>query len=56
VASLASEADYRRLADRFAVRRTNPGFWAVSDQLVDAYVASAPREAGILDSSRLENR
>jgi hypothetical protein len=56
VASLASEADYRRLADRFAVRRTNPGFWAVSDQLVDAYVASAPREAGILDYSRLENR
>jgi hypothetical protein len=56
VAALGSEGDYRKLADRFAVRRTNPGFWAVSDQMLEAYLASAPLEAGILDYSRLENR
>jgi hypothetical protein len=56
VAALSSEGDYRKLADRYAVRRTNPGFWAVSDQLMDAYAASAPIEAGVLDYSRLENR
>jgi predicted amidohydrolase len=56
VAALGSEGDYRKLADRYAVRRTNPGFWAVSDQLMDAYAASAPIEAGVLDYSRLENR
>jgi hypothetical protein len=56
VAALGSEADYRKLADRFAVRRTSPGFWAVSDQMLEAYLASAPLEAGILDYSRLENR
>ena len=37
VAGLASEADYRKLADRFAVRRTNPQFWAASDALHEAY-------------------
>ena len=34
-----SEADYRKLADRFAVRRTNPQFWAASDAMHDAYGA-----------------
>ncbi|MBL8447299.1 MAG: fatty acid cis/trans isomerase, partial [Zoogloeaceae bacterium] len=37
IAGLASEEDYRRLADRFAVRRTAPDFWAVSDDLHAAY-------------------
>ena len=56
VAALGSEADYGKLADRFAVRRTNPGFWAVSDRMIEDYLASVPLEAGILDYSRLENR
>src|SRR5574338_64457 len=37
IAGLASEDDYRRLADRYAVRRTSPGFWAASDELHAAY-------------------
>jgi hypothetical protein len=56
VRGLASEADYRALADRFAVRRTSAAFWATSDALHDAYRGSAPLEAGLFDYNRLENR
>lgn len=56
VSALSSEADYRKLADRHAVRRTDAGFWAASDQMIDAYRAAAPREAGLFDYSRVENR
>jgi hypothetical protein len=56
LAALRSEADYRALADRHAVRRSDPGFWAVSDALLDAYQRWSPVEAGLLDYGRLENR
>lgn len=55
-ATLASEADYRVLADRHAIRRTDPGFWAASDALMQAYRQWAPAEAGLLDYGRLQNR
>jgi Fatty acid cis/trans isomerase (CTI) len=56
IRALASEDDYRRFADRFAVRRTDPAFWATSDAMTDAYARLAPREAGLFDYNRLENR
>lgn len=56
IAGLKSEADYRTLADRFAVRRTSSHFWAASDALMAAYQRWAPADAGLLDWSRLENR
>ncbi len=56
VAALSSEADYRDLADRYVIRRTDPAFWAASDALQDAYRRVAPMEAGLLDYGRLENR
>jgi hypothetical protein len=56
VAGLESQADYRKLADRFAVRRTNRRFWSVSDSLHEAYRAQAPVEAGLFDYNRLDNR
>lgn len=56
IAGLGSEEDYRRLADRYSVRRTAPDFWQVSDDLHEAYTRLAPLEAGILDYNRLENR
>lgn len=56
VAALTSEADYRALADRHAIRRSNPQFWAASDALIDAYLRSDPADAGLLDYGRLENR
>lgn len=56
IGKLASEKDYRALADRFAIRRTSPNFWAASDALVDGYAKWAPLEAGLFDYNRLENR
>ena len=56
VGALNSEADYRRLADRFAIRRTNPAFWADSDEVLAAFAAWAPAEAGLFDYRRLESR
>lgn len=56
VEGLQSEADYRALADRFAIRRSHADFWAASDALMQAYQRHSPREAGVLDWSRLENR
>jgi hypothetical protein len=56
VRALSSAADYRALADRFAIRRTHPQFWAYSDALQDAYLDLAPAEAGLFDYNRLENR
>ena len=53
---LASPADYDALAARFAVRRTDPAFWAFSDALHSAYANEQPLSAGILDYARLENR
>jgi hypothetical protein len=56
IGSLASEDDYRKLADRYAVRRTNARFWATSDELMDAYARWGGVEAGLFDYNRLENR
>lgn len=56
VQGLGSDADLQRLAQRFSVRRTDPRFWEVSDTLHDYWQQSAPREAAILDYSRLESR
>ncbi len=56
VGALSSEADYQSLADRFAMRRTNPRFWTFSDLLQEAYVHMAPDEAALFDYNRLENR
>jgi hypothetical protein len=53
---LAGEADWRALADRWAVRRTAPDFWATSDAMHAAYRRWSPGEAGLLDLNRLENR
>ncbi|HEY4068380.1 MAG TPA: fatty acid cis/trans isomerase [Burkholderiaceae bacterium] len=55
-AAIASEADYRAIADRHAIRRSDPGFWAASDALMDAYQRWSPLEAGLFDYGRLENR
>lgn len=56
VQGLGSDDDLQRLAQRFSVRRTDPRFWEVSDALHDHWQQTAPREAAIMDYSRLENR
>ncbi|HUI19565.1 MAG TPA: fatty acid cis/trans isomerase [Methylocella sp.] len=56
VASLKSEDDYRRLGDRFMVRRTDPRFWEFSDLLQAAEARMDQADRGLLDYNRLENR
>ncbi|MDO6706712.1 fatty acid cis/trans isomerase [Photobacterium sp. 1_MG-2023] len=51
-----SEADYRALLDKVAVRRTAPEFWTFSDQLNALFRQNHPIEGGLLDYNRLENR
>ncbi len=56
VARLADETDLVKLTDRFGVRRTDRRFWPLSDALHGEWRRTAPREAAILDYSRLDNR
>jgi hypothetical protein len=56
VKKLDSTAAYTDLTMRFAVRRTNPQFWAHSDTLHTAYRQGFPVEAGLFDLNRFENR
>lgn len=56
VQGLASEADYRRLRDHYGIRRSDPDFWTISDDIHAYYAAKQPGDAGILDYNRLENR
>ncbi|WP_374266794.1 fatty acid cis/trans isomerase [Zoogloea sp.] len=56
VEALGSDADLLHLTQRFAIRRTDSRFWVVSDAIHDLWRESTPREAAILDYSRLDNR
>lgn len=56
VAGLRSEADYGRLAEGYAVRRTDPGFWQHSDRLHEDRAHRWPVEAAMFDYNRMENR
>jgi hypothetical protein len=56
IAGMASQADYHKLADRFAVRRTTTPVWAVKDALHDAHAAWAASEAALFDFNRFRNR
>jgi hypothetical protein len=52
----AGDDDVQRLHQRFAVRRTDARFWRISDAVHDYWQSAEPRQAAILDYSRLENR
>lgn len=54
--SLESDADYGTFMDRYGVRRTDPRFWLHSDQLHQAFNLIDPRDGGLFDYNRLENR
>jgi hypothetical protein len=55
VSRLADDGGLVRLTDRFGVRRSDPRFWPLSDALHAEWRRTAPREAAVLDYSRLEN-
>ncbi|MCB1930825.1 MAG: fatty acid cis/trans isomerase, partial [Rhodocyclaceae bacterium] len=55
-AALDGEAAYSRLADRFAVRRTDRSFWRHLDDVHRSAREADPLAFGLLDLNRLENR
>lgn len=56
VVMLKTQKDYSALLDSFGIRRTHPNFWFVSDAIANLNRQDRPRESGILDYNRLENR
>ncbi|TEW53977.1 9-hexadecenoic acid cis-trans isomerase [Psychromonas sp. RZ22] len=47
---------FQELITRYGVRRSNPNFWSVSDQLHKLYLQQDPIEYGLFDYNRLINR
>ncbi|WP_439509940.1 fatty acid cis/trans isomerase [Marinimicrobium koreense] len=56
VRAMSEERDYRKLKDRYGVRRSDPNFWEISDDIHALYRERAGVRAGLLDYNRLENR
>jgi hypothetical protein len=54
--SMRSAVDYAALVSRYGVRRTDSRFWPLSDALYTRYQQDYPREAGLFDLNRYENR
>ncbi|MGD8176002.1 fatty acid cis/trans isomerase [Marinimicrobium sp. ARAG 43.8] len=54
--SMKSESDYQALKDRFGIRRSDPNFWQISDDIHALYRTRDGHDAGLLDYNRLENR
>ncbi len=53
---MATTEQYSELLEAFAIRRTHPEFWQVSDQLHETHQQQNPINYGLLDYNRLENR
>tara|TARA_R110000823_G_scaffold91174_9_gene201187 strand:- start:1750 stop:4002 length:2253 start_codon:yes stop_codon:yes gene_type:complete len=56
VAAMRDADDYTSLVSRYGVRRTAPWIWRVSDDMSAHYRKTFPREAGLFDLNRYENR
>jgi hypothetical protein len=56
IESMRGEDDYANLVTRFGVRRNQAAFWPVSDSIHASYRQQFPREAGLFDLNRYENR
>lgn len=56
IAGLRDEAGYAAFLDKYGIRRTSEGFWAISDALHRDMQGSMGIEYGLLDYNRLENR
>ena len=54
--AMRSEEDYAALVTRYGVRRNQATFWPMSDNLYEQYRTLQPREAGLFDLNRYENR
>jgi hypothetical protein len=56
IIALRSEQDYAELVSRYGVRRNAAWFWKLSDKFYAHYKKYYPREAGLFDLNRYENR
>lgn len=56
IETLRTEVDYSALLDRYGVRRTDPRFWPISDQVLASYQSAEPLNYGVLDYNRYDNR
>lgn len=56
LSSIKENTDYIAILDKYAVRRSDPNFWAFSDEIHQWYQKDQPIEAGLLDYNRFENR
>jgi hypothetical protein len=56
IESLRSEQDYAKLVSFYGVRRTQQEFWTQSDAINAHYKKTFPRESGLFDLNRYENR
>jgi hypothetical protein len=56
IETLRNEDDYANLVSFYGVRRSQATFWPVSDKLHAHYRNAWPREAGLFDLNRYENR
>ncbi|CAM5209746.1 fatty acid cis/trans isomerase [Alishewanella longhuensis] len=56
VQQLQTEADYTKLLQQYAIRRSSAEFWAFSDELNRLFMQQYPVEGSWLDYNRLENR
>jgi hypothetical protein len=54
--SITDESSYAQFLDKFAIRRTNPLFWQVSDKIHALHKDIDSIEYGLFDYNRLENR
>ncbi|MEY2700171.1 MAG: hypothetical protein RIQ52_926 [Pseudomonadota bacterium] len=51
-----TDQDFRKIADHYGVRRTDPGFWEVADWLTARHRQDDGWRAGIFDLNRYEDR
>ena len=54
--ALSTKADYQKLMDQYAIRRTDPNFWQHSDKVHADNKLRYPIKAGLFDYNRLQNR
>ncbi len=56
VEAMRNETDYASLVSLYGVRRNQAMFWPLSDAINEHYRETYPREAGLFDVNRYENR
>lgn len=54
--NIRNDVDYQAVRDKYGIRRTDPSFWEYSDKLHQWYKVNQPKEYGLLDYNRMDNK